>query len=114
MSDLEQNLEARSEGAVDVTPSALLSRHGDQVQKILRRFGMKNPRVFGSTARSEDTTQSDLDIVVDAPPGASLYDLSAAENELEQLLGIKVDLVTKGFLAADVALRVDLDAVPIR
>jgi predicted nucleotidyltransferase len=74
---------------------------------------MTNPRVFGSAARGEDTDHSDLDILVDAPRGTSLYDLVAVEVELETILGCKVEVLTKGFLASDVAERAEVDLLPI-
>lgn len=94
-------------------PSIALSQHAAQVREVLGRLGMANPRVFGSTARGEDTEGSDLDLLVDAAPGASLYDLAKAETELEAILGCKVEVMTKGFLAPDIAERADLDALPV-
>jgi uncharacterized protein len=96
-------------------PSILLEKHRDQVRAILQRSRMGNPRIFGSAARGEDTGQSDLDILVNVTPGTSLYDLAGAEIELEleALLGCKVEVLTKGFLASDVAERAEADLVPI-
>jgi uncharacterized protein len=86
-----------------------LQNHRDRVREVLQRFGMTNPRVFGSTARGEDTDKSDLDILVDAPPGTSLYDLAAVEVELEAIVGCRVEVLTKGFLASDIAERAEVD-----
>jgi predicted nucleotidyltransferase len=94
-------------------PSISLENNRSQVREVLQRFGMTNPRVFGSAARGEDTDKSDLDILVDAPPGTSLYDLAAVEVELETILGCKVEILTKGFLASDIAARAEIDLLPI-
>ena len=94
-------------------PSAALSEHSAQVREVLERLGMANPRVFGSAARGEDIDGSDLDLLVEAHPGTSLYDLAQAETELEAILGCKVEVVTRGFLAADIAARADADALPV-
>ena len=94
-------------------PSASLEMHIDQVRGILDRAGMRNPRLFGSTARGEDREDSDLDILVEVPPGTSLFDLADVEIALEKLLGCKVEVLTKGFLAPDVAERAETDMVPI-
>jgi predicted nucleotidyltransferase len=94
-------------------PSISLEKHRDQVREVLERFRMGNPRIFGSAARGEDTEQSDLDIVVDAPPGTSLYDLAGVEIELEALLGCRVEVLTKGFLAPDIAERAEANLLPI-
>jgi predicted nucleotidyltransferase len=94
-------------------PSISLANHRDQVRAILQRFGMDNPRLFGSAARGDDHDHSDLDILVDAARGTSLYDLAGAEIALEALLGCRVELLTAGFLAPDVATRAKADLVPI-
>jgi predicted nucleotidyltransferase len=95
-------------------PSISLENNRSRVREVLRRFGMIIARVFGSAARGEDTDKSDLDVLVDAPPGTSLYDLAAVEVELETILGCKVEVLTKGFLAPDIAQRAEIDHLPIR
>jgi uncharacterized protein len=94
-------------------PSISLEKNRDRVREVLQRFGMANPRNFGSAARGEDNAASDLDILVDAPTGTSLYDLAAVEVELEAILGCKVEALTKGFLAPDIAERAEADLLPI-
>ena len=79
-------------------PSLALERHRERVRQLLMEFRMRSPRIFGSTARGEDTERSDLDILVDAPPDASLYDLARLEIELENILGCRVEVLTAGFL----------------
>lgn len=94
-------------------PSVRLSRHVREVRQILARFGMENPRLFGSAARGDDTETSDLDLLVDAPSAASLYDLAQVETELQAILGCKVEVLTKGFLARDIAERAEHDLLPL-
>ena len=77
-------------------------------------FGMTRPRLFGSVARGEDAPGSDLDLLVDAAPGTSLYDFARAEQALERVLGCRVEIVTAGLLAPDVAARIEADLVPLR
>lgn len=48
-----------------------------------------------------------------APPGTTLYDLARVELQLEELLGCKVEVLTEGFLAPDVAENVEADLAPI-
>jgi predicted nucleotidyltransferase len=92
-------------------PSIALQAHREEVREVLERFRMREPRIFGSTSRSEDTDNSDLDILVDAPTGASLYDLAPVEMELEAILGCKVEVLTKGFMAPDVLDRAETDLI---
>jgi hypothetical protein len=52
--------------------------------------------IFGSYARGESTEKSDIDILVKFKVAPSLLTLIKLENELSDLLGIKVDLITTG------------------
>ena len=57
-------------------PSLALKANTDRVIKILSRFNVKNPRIFGSTARAEDDDDSDLDILVEPNEGLTFFDLA--------------------------------------
>lgn len=85
-------------------PSVLLDRHREEVHAIVERHKGTNPRVFGSVARGEDGRTSDLDLLVDHRPGSvmSLFDLSAIHCEVEDLLGVPVQVLTPASLAANV------------
>ena len=54
---------------------------------------MSNVRVFGSVARGQDRSDSDVDLLVDLSPGVSLFTLARLQRELEQLLSARVDLI---------------------
>lgn len=75
-------------------PSNALEQHRDAVYRATDRFCAANPRIFGSTLHGDNGEDSDLDLLVDALPGATLFDLGGLQNELEQLMGVRVDLVT--------------------
>lgn len=75
-------------------PSLALQRHRDAVYLAASRFRTVNPRVFGSALHGTDGHNSDLDLLVDVLPGATLFDLGGLQDELEQLLGVPVDVVT--------------------
>jgi predicted nucleotidyltransferase len=79
-------------------PSTMLNLKRDDVRALPRRFHAANPRVFGSVLRGTDQEGSDLDLLVDALPGATLFDLGGLQEALEELLGVAVDLYTPGDL----------------
>lgn len=79
-------------------PSEVLPKHRDTIRQLVLEAGMANPRVFGSVLRGEDQEGSDLDILVDPSPRASLLDMAGLQIELEKALGIKVDVRTPGEL----------------
>lgn len=75
-------------------PSFVLERKRSVVREAVRRFRVTNPRIFGSVLHGTDQEGSDLDLLVDTLPGATLFDLGGLQDELESLLGIRVDLLT--------------------
>jgi predicted nucleotidyltransferase len=91
-------------------PSEALRRHLPQVRAALARHGVTDARVFGSVARGEDAEGSDLDLLVDPPAGASLFDLAGLALELEALLGVRVDLATPGAVGGRIAAGLARDA----
>jgi predicted nucleotidyltransferase len=94
-------------------PSVALASHREAVRQLPARFRAANPRVFGSVLRGADTDSSDLDLLVDPLPGATLFDLGGLQVELEELLGVPVDLLTPGDLPKKVRDRVLAEARPV-
>lgn len=74
---------------------ALRSRRA-RVLDAARRHGAANVRVVGSVARGEQGPDSDVDFLVDFAPGRTLIDVAALHDELEELLGCDVDVITGG------------------
>lgn len=62
---------------------------------LIERYGVKEIGIFGSYVRGEESRTSDLDILVDFSRSLSLLEFVHLENELSDLLGVKVDLVMK-------------------
>jgi uncharacterized protein len=75
-------------------PSEALPMQRETIRQLVLRAGMANPRVFGSVLRGEDQEGSDLDLLVDPAPRASLLTMVRLERELETATGIKIDLRT--------------------
>lgn len=94
-------------------PSVALDSHRMAIRSAAERYKLRNPQIFGSTARGTDTGASDLDILVDPLPDATLFDLGGFQDEIEQLLGVRVDVRTPGDLPAPVRDRVLSEAKPI-
>ena len=94
-------------------PSEALQDRVEAVRAIIARSPFTNPRVFGSVARGEDDADSDLDLLVDAAAGATLFDLAGLELELAELLGVRVDILTQGGLGPRIIDSVTRDARPL-
>ncbi len=67
----------------------------DKLRAILEKYNIKKAEVFGSVARGEARSGSDLDLLVEFPKGVSLFEIGRLQYELEHLLGVKVDLVNR-------------------
>jgi len=96
-----------------VRPSVVLDMKRSAVREAAGRFRTANPRVFGSVLHGSDRDGSDLDLLVDALPGATLFDLGGLQDELETLLGVHVDLLTPADLPAKFRAKVLAEARPV-
>ncbi|HLF98035.1 MAG TPA: nucleotidyltransferase family protein [Methylococcaceae bacterium] len=94
-------------------PSVALDLKRAAVRDAAGRFRAANPRIFGSVLHGTDDDGSDLDILVDALPGATLFDLGGLQVELEDLLGVPVDLLTPGDLPPKFRAQVLAEAQPV-
>jgi uncharacterized protein len=94
-------------------PSVALDMKRNAVREAARRFRTENPRVFGSALFGTDRDGSDLDLLVDALPGATLFDLGGLQDELQELLGVQVDLLTPADLPAKFRDKVLAEAQPV-
>lgn len=79
--------------------SSIIKNRREEVINIAQKYGAKNVRVFGSMARGEESVESDLDIIVEMEHGSSLLDIIAIKQDIEGLLGRKVDVVTEASIS---------------
>lgn len=94
-------------------PSQALAQHRDAICLAAARYRVLNPRVFGSAMRGDDHDGSDLDLLVDPLPGTTLLDLGGLQDELQELLGVSVDVLTLKDLPARFRDVVSHEAKPI-
>lgn len=77
----------------------LVSKNREEILTIAHKYGARNVRLFGSAARGRTSIRSDVDLLVEMEPGSSLIDIVAIKQDLEDLLGCKVDVVTENALS---------------
>jgi predicted nucleotidyltransferase len=94
-------------------PSEALARNREAIRRLVEERGVRNPRVFGSVLRGNDKDGSDLDILVDPAPNTTLFDLGGLQVELENLLGVPVDVLTPQDLPARYRDEVVRESVPV-
>lgn len=85
----------------------------EEILRLASLHGVHNLRIFGSVARGAATAESDLDLLVDLEPGATLIDLGAFQIDMEELLGRRVDVVEPSALHWYIRDRVLAEAVPL-
>lgn len=95
--------------------STLTELHGrrSEIVEVARSRGASRVRVFGSVARGDDTSTSDVDFLVELEPGRNLLDLGGLLMDLSDLLQRNVVVVTERGLRPRVAKRVLADAVDL-
>ena len=91
----------------------LLKDQREDILSIARNHGARNVRVFGSAARGEAREDSDVDFLVEMEPGRSLLDRVALIQDLEDQLGVKVDVVTEKALHGYIRERVPEENLPL-
>ena len=91
----------------------LLKANRSEILQIAARHGAYNVRIFGSVARGEADSSSDIDLLVKFERGTTLLGHAALIHELEDLLGVKVDVVSEHGLRERVRERVLGEAVAL-
>lgn len=91
----------------------LLRSKREEILRIAARYGARSVRIFGSAVRGEARPDSDIDILVEWEPGRSLLDHVALMQDLEDLLGTKVDVLTRDALHRYIRDEVLAEAKPL-
>ncbi|MFD4429409.1 helix-turn-helix domain-containing protein [Nocardia sp. NPDC058497] len=89
---------ARLRKAAPPRPSTVLTQHRDQILALALHHKARRVQVFGSIARGEDVSGSDIDLLVQLDEDASIFDLAALTNALEDMTGLHVDVISEGGL----------------
>lgn len=69
--------------------------------------------MFGSVARGEDTSESDIDLLVDLAPGTGLFSLGTLEREISEVLGTHVDVAPSDSLRPTVRAEAEAEAIEL-
>jgi uncharacterized protein len=80
---------------------------------LLNKQGASNVRLFGSVVRGEAKSSSDVDLLIDLSPRATLFSLARMRREAADLLGIPVDIVTTGMLKERIKQSVNSEAISL-
>ena len=96
-----------------MTPMSLVRKNRDRIVSIATRHGARKVRVFGSALRGDARVDSDIDLLVDLEPGRSLLDHVGLWQDLEELLGRRVDVVVEGGISPHLERHILTEARPL-
>jgi predicted nucleotidyltransferase len=91
----------------------LVEAHRDEIQAIVARHGGRSIAIFGSVARGDERPGSDIDFLVELEPDARPIEILSIGVELEDALGVKVDVGTPASLRAHLRDEVLAEALPL-
>ena len=96
-----------------MTTAHILKSKRNDILRLAAQHGAHHVRVFGSSARGEAGSTSDIDLLVRMDHGRSLLDLIALSQELESVLHRKVDILSDKGLSPYLQQRILAEAVPL-
>jgi predicted nucleotidyltransferase/predicted XRE-type DNA-binding protein len=82
----------------DLHPQILLNAAGPVLKALASDLGFTRLAVFGSVARGTASPDSDIDLIVESPPGTSSFEFLRFKQLIDQVLGREVDLIDYGGL----------------
>ncbi len=94
-------------------PSEALEAHRAELRDLVSRHGLSGARIYGSVLSRADSEESDLDLLVDATEKTTLFTLVRLERAAQELLGVRVSVLTPGFLPEKFRDRVLAQAEPL-
>ncbi|MEX6430641.1 nucleotidyltransferase family protein [Ferrimicrobium acidiphilum] len=90
----------------------LVLSHRNEIDRLVREHHGRSVSVFGSVARGEETSESDVDLLVDFDEQSTLFDLLHLQEAIAGVLGTSVDVVAaKGLMSRDEHIK--REAIPI-
>jgi len=94
-------------------PGFLDFQQKEIIRQVVRSNRAANPRIFGSVLHGEGTDESDLDLLVDATEHTTLFDIVTIERQLQDVLGVRVDVQTPESLSPRFRAEVLEEAAPL-
>lgn len=91
----------------------LVGAHRDEIKAIVARHHGRSVAIFGSVARGDERPGSDIDFLVELAPGTRPFVILSIGAELEEALGVKVDVGTPDSLRDRLRDEVLAEAVPL-
>ncbi len=91
----------------------LLKEKRERILEVAAKYGAYNVRIFGSMVRGEANDKSDIDFLVQLEPRCGLFDWLHLEEDLEKLLGKRVDVIQEEAMKGKMRERALKEAIPL-
>lgn len=91
----------------------LVRKHRHEILTLAAKHGVEEVRLFGSVARGEEDKNSDIDLLVRLERGRSLLDHIAFQQDVQDLLGVRVDVISEGGVSPYIRADVLREAIPV-
>ena len=85
----------------------------EAILDIARRYGATDVRIFGSRSRGSGGPKSDLDVLIKLQPGGTYLDIIAIKQDMEELLGLTVDVLTEAAISPFFRKGILEEAIPL-
>ena len=104
-----------SQTGTNAKPSLLhrVLSNRETIRALAVKRRISSIRLFGSVARGEDTRDSDIDFLVSPKADCGLFNLGGLQVELEELLGVEVDVVSDRSVPPEVRDELEAEAIPL-
>lgn len=81
--------------------------------ELRQNYGVRDMWLFGSYVRAKQSSESDLDILVDFVESPTLFQFVRLQIQLEEILKMPVDLVMKSALKPEIGKRILAETIPV-
>lgn len=90
-----------------------IEKYKQLILPVLKRYAIKRAAIFGSAAKGNMTRNSDVDLLIEAGDGFTLFTMLQLEEDISGLIKRKVDIVEYGALKSSIKNEVLITAIPI-
>ncbi|WP_295650058.1 nucleotidyltransferase domain-containing protein [uncultured Mucilaginibacter sp.] len=90
-----------------------IDQYLNEMTAVLKRYGIRHASIFGSFSKGTNTSDSDVDMLIEPGDNFTLFNLLLLEEELKELTNRNIDLVEFGAIKQSIKNEVLQSAIPI-
>ena len=90
-----------------------IEKYQQIILPVLKRYLIKRAAIFGSFAKDNTTTESDLDLLIEPDKNFTIFKMLQLEEEISNLINRKVDIVEYNALKLSIGNEVLASSIPL-